>query len=84
MLPTCVFNTTEKPIEHLIFSPAPLLLPSLQHHHHNLHFSFNAILVLQGVDTADPTHFITPENIQRLQQAKEANRVQVYMLFSPS
>ncbi|XVF54475.1 hypothetical protein PTKIN_Ptkin05aG0183300 [Pterospermum kingtungense] len=31
----------------------------------------------QGVETADPTHFITPENIERLQQAKEANRVQI-------
>ncbi|GAA0164319.1 hypothetical protein Leryth_019741 [Lithospermum erythrorhizon] len=31
----------------------------------------------QGVETVDPSHFITPENIERLQQAKEANRVQI-------
>ncbi|KAK7304224.1 hypothetical protein RJT34_15351 [Clitoria ternatea] len=31
----------------------------------------------QGVETADPSHFITAENIERLQQAKEANRVQI-------
>ncbi|CAM8924134.1 unnamed protein product [Rhodiola kirilowii] len=31
----------------------------------------------QGVETADPSHFITPENIERLKQAKEANRVQI-------
>ncbi|CAN0871303.1 Isoaspartyl peptidase/L-asparaginase 1 [Linum grandiflorum] len=30
----------------------------------------------QGVETLDPSHFITPENIERLKQAKEANRVQ--------
>ncbi|XP_071696051.1 isoaspartyl peptidase/L-asparaginase-like [Rutidosis leptorrhynchoides] len=30
----------------------------------------------QGVETADISHFITPENIERLKQAKEANRVQ--------
>ncbi|XP_060204911.1 isoaspartyl peptidase/L-asparaginase [Lycium barbarum] len=31
----------------------------------------------QGVETMDPSHFITPRNIERLKQAKEANRVQV-------
>ncbi|KAM7278090.1 hypothetical protein ACFE04_005224 [Oxalis oulophora] len=31
----------------------------------------------QGVETVDPTHFVTPENIERLKQAKEANRVQI-------
>ncbi|CAI9113369.1 OLC1v1013954C1 [Oldenlandia corymbosa var. corymbosa] len=31
----------------------------------------------QGVDTLDASHFITPENIERLKQAKEANRVQI-------
>ncbi|CAN1296903.1 Isoaspartyl peptidase/L-asparaginase [Linum perenne] len=30
----------------------------------------------QGVETVDPSHFVTPENIERLKQAKEANRVQ--------
>lgn len=30
----------------------------------------------QGLETADKSHFITPENIERLKQAKEANRVQ--------
>ncbi|CAH1428257.1 unnamed protein product [Lactuca virosa] len=30
----------------------------------------------QGLKTVDRSHFITPENIQRLKQAKEANRVQ--------
>ncbi|KAJ7956507.1 isoaspartyl peptidase/L-asparaginase [Quillaja saponaria] len=30
-----------------------------------------------GVETADSSHFITPENIERLQQAKDANRVQI-------
>ncbi|KAL4566453.1 hypothetical protein LXL04_030568 [Taraxacum kok-saghyz] len=30
----------------------------------------------QGLKTEDPSHFITPENIERLKQAKEANRVQ--------
>lgn len=30
-----------------------------------------------GVETLDASHFITPENIQRLKQAKEANRVQI-------
>lgn len=31
----------------------------------------------QGVETVDSSHFITKENIERLKQAKEANRVQV-------
>ncbi|PUZ38068.1 hypothetical protein GQ55_9G167400 [Panicum hallii var. hallii] len=31
----------------------------------------------QGVETKDPSHFITEHNIERLRQAKEANRVQV-------
>ncbi|XP_031287565.1 isoaspartyl peptidase/L-asparaginase 1-like [Pistacia vera] len=31
----------------------------------------------QGVETVDPSHFITPENVERLKQAKEANRVQL-------
>ncbi|XP_058080170.1 isoaspartyl peptidase/L-asparaginase 1-like isoform X3 [Magnolia sinica] len=31
----------------------------------------------QGVETVDASHFITPENIERLSQAKEANRVQL-------
>ncbi|KAJ1377742.1 Peptidase T2, asparaginase 2 [Sesbania bispinosa] len=31
----------------------------------------------QGVKTVDSSHFITAENIERLQQAKEANRVQI-------
>lgn len=31
----------------------------------------------QGVETTDRGHFITSENIERLKQAKEANRVQI-------
>ncbi|XP_010906197.2 isoaspartyl peptidase/L-asparaginase 1 isoform X2 [Elaeis guineensis] len=31
----------------------------------------------QGVATVDANHFITPENVERLKQAKEANRVQI-------
>ncbi|XP_042516247.1 isoaspartyl peptidase/L-asparaginase 1 [Macadamia integrifolia] len=31
----------------------------------------------QGVETVDSSNFITPENIERLKQAKEANRVQI-------
>ncbi|KAL1553399.1 beta-aspartyl-peptidase [Salvia divinorum] len=31
----------------------------------------------QGVETIESSHFITPENIERLKQAKEANRVQI-------
>ncbi|KAI5416528.1 isoaspartyl peptidase/L-asparaginase [Lathyrus oleraceus] len=31
----------------------------------------------QGVETLDSSHFITPENIERLNQAKDANRVQI-------
>ncbi|KAK9118808.1 hypothetical protein Scep_016901 [Stephania cephalantha] len=31
----------------------------------------------QGVETVDAGHFITQENIERLKQAKEANRVQI-------
>ncbi|KAL8474779.1 hypothetical protein ACS0TY_031279 [Phlomoides rotata] len=31
----------------------------------------------QGVETEESSHFITPENIDRLKQAKEANRVQI-------
>lgn len=34
-------------------------------------------LFVQGVETVDSSHLITPENIERLKQAKEANRVQV-------
>ncbi|MFS7939453.1 putative beta-aspartyl-peptidase [Helianthus anomalus] len=30
----------------------------------------------QGLETVEKSHFITPENIERLKQAKEANRVQ--------
>lgn len=31
----------------------------------------------QGVETIDSSHFITAENIERLEQAREANRVQI-------
>lgn len=31
----------------------------------------------QGVETVDPSYFITPENIERLKRAKEVNRVQL-------
>ncbi|XP_023530268.1 isoaspartyl peptidase/L-asparaginase 1 [Cucurbita pepo subsp. pepo] len=31
----------------------------------------------QGVETTDPSYFITPQNIERLKQAKEANSVQI-------
>ncbi|KAG8062704.1 hypothetical protein GUJ93_ZPchr0003g16519 [Zizania palustris] len=31
----------------------------------------------QGVETMDPSHFVTEENKERLRQAKEANRVQI-------
>ncbi|KAJ6844761.1 isoaspartyl peptidase/L-asparaginase 1 [Iris pallida] len=31
----------------------------------------------QGIETVDAGHFITPENVERLRQAKEANRVQI-------
>lgn len=31
----------------------------------------------QGVETVDANHFITPENVERLKQAREANRVQI-------
>ncbi|EXB89117.1 Isoaspartyl peptidase/L-asparaginase 1 [Morus notabilis] len=31
----------------------------------------------QGVETVDSSHFITAENIERLKQAKEANRIQL-------
>ncbi|KAJ8773142.1 hypothetical protein K2173_028319 [Erythroxylum novogranatense] len=31
----------------------------------------------QGVETMDPSDFVTSENIERLKQAKEANRVQI-------
>ena len=34
--------------------------------------------IVQGVETVDSSHFITQENIERLKQAKEANRVQVF------
>ncbi|XP_022737102.1 isoaspartyl peptidase/L-asparaginase 1-like [Durio zibethinus] len=30
-----------------------------------------------GLETVDPSHFITPENIERLKLAQEANRVQI-------
>ncbi|KAK4752538.1 hypothetical protein SAY87_021336 [Trapa incisa] len=33
--------------------------------------------MLQGIETVDASHFITQENVERLKQAKEANRVQV-------
>jgi len=47
------------------------------------HFhSWSYILILQGVETVDTSHFITPENIERLNQAKEADRVQVYNFHS--
>ncbi|XVF08892.1 hypothetical protein REPUB_Repub07fG0043500 [Reevesia pubescens] len=31
----------------------------------------------QGLETVDPSYFITPENIERLTQAQEGNRVQI-------
>ncbi|KAK1291323.1 Isoaspartyl peptidase/L-asparaginase 1 [Acorus calamus] len=31
----------------------------------------------QGVERVEPSHFITPENVERLKQAREANRVQI-------
>ncbi|KAG6627249.1 isoaspartyl peptidase/L-asparaginase 1-like [Carya illinoinensis] len=31
----------------------------------------------QGLETVESSHFITPENIERLKHAKEANRVQI-------
>nr|KYP47966.1 Isoaspartyl peptidase/L-asparaginase [Cajanus cajan] len=37
----------------------------------------------QGVETLDSTHFITAENIERLQQAKESNTVQIYHITRP-
>jgi hypothetical protein len=36
------------------------------------------LAISQGVETRDPSHFITDENIERLRLAKQANRVQVY------
>ena len=48
---------------------------------HMTRFSFDWLVVTchirQGVETKDPSHFITEHNIERLRQAKEANRVQV-------
>lgn len=38
--------------------------------------------VVKGVETTDSSHFITPRNIERLKQAKEANKVQVYYPIS--
>ncbi|XP_073107522.1 isoaspartyl peptidase/L-asparaginase isoform X3 [Elaeis guineensis] len=35
------------------------------------------VVELVGVATVDANHFITPENVERLKQAKEANRVQI-------
>lgn len=36
---------------------------------------------MQGLETLEPSHFITPTNVERLQQAKEANRVQVLFML---
>lgn len=38
--------------------------------------------IVKGVETTDSGFFITPQNIERLKQAKEANRVQVCCLSS--
>ena len=38
-------------------------------------------LFVKGVETVDESHFITSENIERLKQAKEANRIQVCLLY---
>lgn len=35
------------------------------------------VFSLQGLETRDQSYFITENNIERLKQAKEANRVQV-------
>ncbi len=37
----------------------------------------DGLLIFQGVETTDANSFITPENVERLKQAIEANRVQV-------
>ncbi|GJT92242.1 isoaspartyl peptidase/L-asparaginase 1 [Tanacetum coccineum] len=37
---------------------------------------FDASHIFNGLETVDKSHFITPENVERLKQAKEANRVQ--------
>ncbi|CAB4311519.1 unnamed protein product [Prunus armeniaca] len=38
----------------------------------------------QGVETVDSSHFITPENVERLKHAKVANRVQVHSCLNLS
>ncbi|KAJ0751146.1 putative beta-aspartyl-peptidase [Helianthus annuus] len=40
-------------------------------------YSHTTCIFVFGLETVDKSHFITPENIERLKQAKEANRVQV-------
>ena len=43
-------------------------------------YLFNFLKIVKGVETTDPSYFITPQNIERLKQAKEANSVQVCFL----
>ncbi|KAK4479426.1 hypothetical protein RD792_014940 [Penstemon davidsonii] len=46
----------------------------------HIYLAFNgaeAFAKQQGVETVDSSHFITPENIERLKQAKETNTVQI-------
>jgi beta-aspartyl-peptidase (threonine type) len=40
-----------------------------------LYYAFDLIVRCQGVETKDPSHFIMEHNIERLRQAKQANRV---------
>jgi hypothetical protein len=42
------------------------------------------VVACKGVETKDPSHFITDHNIERMRQGKEANRVHVTLeIFCP-
>ncbi|XP_024316177.1 isoaspartyl peptidase/L-asparaginase 1 isoform X2 [Brachypodium distachyon] len=66
----CGLSTVVNPI-----SLARIVMEKTPH----IYLAFNAAEAFardQGVETMDPSHFITEENLERLGQAKEANRVQ--------
>ncbi|KAL0385243.1 UNVERIFIED_CONTAM: Isoaspartyl peptidase/L-asparaginase 1 [Sesamum radiatum] len=75
--------------QHVMFcglNVAACKLMGLLHYRNNeikywAHLEFNYRFLpkkfINGIETVDSSYFITPENIERLKQAKEANRVQI-------
>lgn len=61
-----------------------MVLIALNYHRNDYDLLFLCLFCFtsdQDLETVEMSHFITPENIERLKQAQEANRVQVVFLY---